>query len=111
MKMSEKNKDLIWLFMFLVISVSILPVLMWGLGGGYMSGMMGMMGYGWGSMALIPMAFLVLIALGAYYLITGSSRIDRSNRGRRAVEILGERYAKGEITREQFLKMKKELEL
>jgi len=110
MKMSEKNRDLIWLFMFLVVSISILPVLMWGLGGGYMSGMMGMMGYGWGSMVLIPIAFLALIALGAYYLITGSSRTGRSNRGGRAVEILRERYAKGEITREQFLKMKKELE-
>lgn len=89
---------------------SILPVLMWGLGGGYMSGMMGMMGYGWSSIVLIPITFLVLIALGAYYLITGSSRIEKSNRGGRAVEILMERYAKGEITREQFLKMKKELE-
>ena len=108
--MSEKNRDLIWLFMFLVVSISILPALMWGLSGGYMSGMMGMMGYGWGSMVLIPTTFLALIALGAYYLITGSSRTDRSNRGRRAVEILRERYAKGEITREQFLKMKKELE-
>ena len=109
MKMSEKNSDLIWLFMFLVVSISILPVLMWGLGG-YMSGMLGMMGYGWGSMVLIPVAFLVLIVLGAYYLITGSSRTSRSNRGGRAVEILRERYANGEITREQFLKMKKELE-
>ena len=71
--------------------------------------MMGMMGYGWGSMVLIPITFLVLIALGAYYLITGSSRIDRSSRDGSAVEILRERYAKGEITREQFLKMKKEL--
>ena len=108
--MAGKNRDLIWLFMFLVVLTSILPVLMWGLGGGYMSGMMGMMGYGWSSIVLIPITFLVLIALGAYYLITGSSRIEKSNRGGRAVEILMERYAKGEITREQFLKMKKELE-
>jgi len=108
--MSEKNRDLIWLFMFLVVLISISLVLMWGLGGGYMSEMMGMMGYGWGSMVLIPITFLLLIALGAYYLITGSSRTGRFNRGGRAVEILRERYAKGEITREQFLKMKKELE-
>lgn len=108
--MSEKNRDLIWLFMFLVVLIIILPVLMWGLGGGYTSGMMGMMGYGWGSMVLIPIMFLVLIALGAYYIITGSSRIEKSNRGGRAVEILRERYAKGEITREQFLKMEKELD-
>lgn len=108
--MSEKNRDLIWLFMFLVVWISVLPVLMWRLGGGYMSGMMGMMGYGWGSMVLTPITFLALIALGAYYLITGSSRTGRSNRVGRAVEILRERYATGEITREQFLKIKKELE-
>jgi uncharacterized membrane protein len=48
--------------------------------------------------------------LGAYYLITQSSRTGRFNLGGRAVEILRERYAKGKITREQFLKMKKELE-
>ncbi len=108
--MSEKNRDLIWLFMFLVVSISILAVLMWGLGGGYMSGMMDMMEYGWGSMVLVPIVFLVLITLGAYYLITGSSRIDGSSRDRSAVEILRERYAKGEVTRAQFLKVKKELE-
>lgn len=81
-----------------------------GSSGGYKSGMTGTMEYGWSSRVLIPLTFLVLIALGAYYIITGSSRIEKSNRGGRAVETLRERYAKGEITREQFLKMKKELE-
>ncbi|NIO36400.1 SHOCT domain-containing protein [Candidatus Bathyarchaeota archaeon] len=97
--------------MFLIALLSVLLVT-WGLGGGYMSGMMGMMGYGWGSMILIPTAFLVLIAVGAYYLITASNERDRStsNRGGRALEMLKERYAKGEITREQFLTMRKELE-
>ena len=33
-----------------------------------------------------------------------------SARARRALEILKERYAKGEVTREQFSKMKRELE-
>jgi len=85
---------------------------MWGLGGGYMSGMMGMMGYGPGSIVLALMAFIVLIVLGAYYLVSGSAETGRSasNRGGRALEILRERYAEGEITREQFLTMKRELE-
>jgi len=98
--------------MFLIVLVGVLLVTMWGLGGGYMSGMMGMMGYGWGLMVLIPIAFLALIAIGVYYLVTGSIGRGRSvsNRGGRALEMLKERYAKGEITREQFLTMKKELE-
>jgi len=113
MKMSERNRDLVWVFVFLVVLISVLLVMMWGLGGGYMSGMMGMMGYGWGFMVLIPIVFLVLIALGAYYLVTGSAGTGRSasNGGGRVLEILRERYAKGEITREQFLKMKRELEV
>jgi putative membrane protein len=110
--MSVKNRDLVWVFVFLAVLTSVLLVMMWGLGGGYMSGMMGFMGYGWGFMVLTPIAFLMLVALGAYYLVTASAGIDRSvsNRGGRAYELLRERFAKGEITRDQFLKMKKELE-
>ena len=109
--MSEKNRGLIWVFVFLAVLVSVPLVMTWGLGGGYMSGMMGMMGYGWGFMVFVPIVFLVLIALGVYYLATesiGTSRSASSNG--RALEILKERYAKGEITREQFLPMKRELE-
>ncbi|MBO3842778.1 MAG: SHOCT domain-containing protein [Candidatus Brockarchaeota archaeon] len=84
-------------------------MLMWG---GYTHGMMYMMGYGWWFMLLIPIAFLVLIAIGAYYLITELSRRSSSGTERveRPLEILKERYAKGEITREQYLKMKEDLE-
>jgi uncharacterized membrane protein len=35
---------------------------------------------------------------------------DGASQGNRAVEILKERYAKGEITKEQFLEMRKEIE-
>jgi len=111
MKMS-KNRDLIWVSVFLAVLISVLLVMTWGLGGVYMPGMMGMVGYGWSFMVWIPIVFLVLIAIGAYYLVTGSkgTSISVSNRGGRALEILKERYAKGEITREHFLTMKKELE-
>ena len=103
---------MVWVFVFLIVLISVLSVTMWGLGGGYMSGMIGMMGYGWGSMVLIPIAFLVLIAIGAYYLVTGSAGTSRSasNRSESALEMLKKRYAKGEITREQFLTMRTELE-
>ncbi|UCG37661.1 MAG: SHOCT domain-containing protein [Candidatus Bathyarchaeota archaeon] len=52
------------------------------------------------------------IAVGVYYLVTGSIKRDKStlNRGGRALEILKERYARGEITKDQFLTMRKELE-
>jgi len=70
---------------------------------------MGMMGYGWSFMFLIPLAFLALIALGAYYLATGTGW-RASRRDRRALEILKERYARGEITREEYLRMREELE-
>ncbi|UCE97037.1 MAG: SHOCT domain-containing protein [Candidatus Bathyarchaeota archaeon] len=64
-------------------------------------------------MFLIPTVFLVLIAIGIYYLIAGAIRQEKpvSDLGKKSLEILKQRYAKGEITREQFLIMRKELEL
>jgi len=111
--MPERKRDLIWLLGILVVLiglVSVLPMLMWWPWGGYMQGMMGMMGYGWGFMFLIPILFLVLIVLGAYYLFTEVSGQSRSESKGRALEILKERYANGDITREQYLKMKEDLE-
>jgi len=35
---------------------------------------------------------------------------EQSNREERAIEILKERYARGEITREEFIEIRKELE-
>ncbi|UCG45745.1 MAG: SHOCT domain-containing protein [Candidatus Bathyarchaeota archaeon] len=110
--MPEKNKDLFWILGFLVAFVSVLLMLIVGFGGWYPLGMMGMMGYSLGSMVLIPIAFLVVIALGVYILITGLEGAGKPafDHGGKALEILKERYSKGEITREQFLTMKKELE-
>lgn len=36
--------------------------------------------------------------------------VDKRSQGGRAIEILKERYVKGEITKEQFLEMRKEIE-
>jgi len=107
---SEEKMDPVWLLIILVIFGGILLMLMWWPWGGHMSGMMG---FGWGFMFLIPLLFLALIAVGAYYLLTEFARSSgpSSGGGKRALEILKERYARGEITREQFLKMKEGLEL
>jgi len=101
--------NIILLLAFLIVLIGILPILIWGPGGCCMPGMMG---YGWWFMPLIPLIFLVLIVLGAYYIIMELFRQGRSKSkdGGRALEILKERYARGEITREEYLKMKEELE-
>jgi uncharacterized membrane protein len=53
----------------------------------------------------------VLLALGLYYLVTGLSRTGRVVTEERedALEILKRRYANGELTTEQYEKMKEEL--
>lgn len=111
--MSERKRGLIWLIIVLgMVLIATLPIFMWMPWGWYMLGMMGMMGFSWSFMFLIPIVFLVLIVLGAYYIITeltGQGRSESGERGK-ALETLKERYAKGEITREQYLKMKEDLE-
>ncbi len=80
-------------------------------GGGYggMGGMMGgYSGYGYGTGAvevILWIAILAIIIWLAYYFYKGSSRES----GKKAIEILNERYARGEITREEYMKMKEEL--
>ncbi len=73
------------------------------------------MWFGWGFMMLWPIG-LVVIAIIVYYVVTASSHREHYSHnqqpqysGGRALEILNERYAKGEITRAQFLQMKEEL--
>jgi putative membrane protein len=80
---------------------------MWG---GDMMGWGG--GWGWGWFGIFHMfLWWILIILGivvlARWLFGGGSRRDAPER--RALEILAERYARGEIDREQFEKMKKDL--
>ena len=77
------------------------------------------MGYGWGwGFWIFGPIFLVLIAVAIYYALTYSHRERYSHHshnrqpqyhGGRAVEILKERYAKGEITKEQFYQMRERL--
>jgi len=76
------------------------------------------MWFGMGFMWLWPIG-LVIIGVIIYYVVTTSSHQESCSHhshnqqpqysGSRALEILQERYAKGEITKEQFLQMKNDL--
>jgi putative membrane protein len=66
------------------------------------------MGYRWW-MPLGSLIFLVVLIAGLY-LVFSASRKPEQPLSTGALEILKERYAKGELTSEQYNKMKKELE-
>jgi putative membrane protein len=80
--------------------------------GRHISWMIRMTGFGWRIMFLIPMFFLALLALGVYYFLTGPLRAGGIHIRERedALEILKKRYARGELTTEQYAKMKEELQ-
>ena len=70
----------------------------WGYGWG--------MGFGW----VFMLFFWVLVILGFFYVIRiGMSGAKKNNGGETAMDILKKRYAKGEITKEEFEKIKDDL--
>ena len=83
-------------------------------GGWHMGpGMMGNWGMGWFGM-IFMMIFWVLVIVGLVFLIkwliqTTSSGKAAEQKGSRAVEILKERYARGEIDKAEFESKKKDL--
>ncbi len=77
----------------------------WGDG---MCGMMGggMMWFGW----LFALLFWILIILGIIYLIKQiKENTGKVEKGEAPIEILKRRYAKGEISKEEFDRMKDDL--
>lgn len=80
---------------------------------------------GWGGaggavMAVVMLAVLVLIIVGIIFLVRGLTRHDYYQPGppqgpppgpssRGALQVLEERYARGEIQREEFLQRKQDL--
>lgn len=73
---------------------------MWGMMGG------GFMGFGWLIM-LFPIIFILILvfALFEYFADKKAYHEEKSH-----IEILNQRYARGEISREEYLRMKKDLE-
>jgi putative membrane protein len=107
------ERDQSWLVIIVAVLAVLLlgPMLMMGFGG-FMGGMMGF-GFGWWPfMFIVPLGFLVLVVLGIYYLLSGqrSQGASASHAENEALRILKERYARGEITSEQYARMRKDLE-
>jgi putative membrane protein len=76
-----------------------------------MWGDMGSHGWGWGFGPLAMLLFWALVIVGIVAL--GKWIFDRSgdaSRGKSALDILKERYARGEIGKEEFDQKKRDLE-
>ena len=68
---------------------------------------------GMGFMWIWTIIFLLIILAGIYFFTSGfkqESTRPTSTSSTSSLEILKQRYAKGEITEEEFRKMKKEIE-
>ncbi len=70
-------------------------------------------GGGWGVLGFVHMLlWWVLIVLGIVVLVrwlTAGSRSESGGRGDRAIEILRERFARGEIDKQEFEQRKRDL--
>lgn len=115
MSRSIKNNPILLLliiFSFLIIVGWILPYITGGrldsYGGKEWSGPWHMMGMG--GMWMFPFFPIIVLVLILYFAF-GQNQWGRlgSEPGESALEILKKRYAKGEITKEEFKEMKKEL--
>ena len=74
---------------------------------GYYSGWHPFMGFG---MGLIWLIFLIAVAYLVYKLIKNEKILAPKKLAmKNAVDILDDRYAKGEVTREQYMQMKEDL--
>jgi len=97
----------------LLFVVPMFGMTMWGpmmmMGRGMMGGWGYPTGIGWGFMfagMFVPFLFIVLLVVGAYFLLAPRKQTSEADT---ALSILNERYAKGELTREQYIEMKQHL--
>jgi putative membrane protein len=112
----ESEKIILILLGALVVIIvvgafSMVGMMAWYGGRGMMGGGMmnwGGFGYRWW-MPLGGVAFLTILIVGLYLVFSSYHKPERTSDSS-AIEILKGRYAKGEITEEQYQKMKKELE-
>ena len=98
---------------FLLIAMLLVPIMFTGSWGGMMGpGMMGFggMGFSWIRMLigiLVTLLFVGLIIFGIYYIFSGRTISEPEKRS--PLNIIKERYARGEITKKEYDQMKREL--
>ena len=118
--MSEQSRTALIIGVVVVAVLVLVPVLLMPMMGGMMGlGMMGpgMMG-GWGGSvspwwSVLSLVFGVLVIAGVGLLVVWGVRQLGSEAGNRepsALEILKERYARGELNRDQYEQMRRDLE-
>jgi putative membrane protein len=67
-------------------------------------------GWGWIGLGILHMGlFWILVILGIVVLVKWLASSGAPRTGSRALDILKERYAKGELTREQFEQMRRDV--
>jgi putative membrane protein len=88
---------LIWLVLFLVIAYLVYQD----------ANSRGMNGLLWGILVIIPMVGLLFLII--YVIVRETGAQKPVVEGKTAMDILKERYAKGEISSEQFQKMSEDL--
>jgi len=70
-----------------------------------------MMNFGYGGMFMGMIFLIVLIAAAIWWFVKGTGSKDYGQlHGETPLDILKKRYAKGEIAKDEFEKMKKDLE-
>ncbi len=69
----------------------------------------GHMSWGYGGV-FMWLIFLILIGAVIYFVVRGEKWMKRGGSDESALDILNKRYAKGEITEQEYKKMKKELQ-
>lgn len=106
---TKQTSPLVWLALALVLSVGLMAVfaafwMPFGGGTGMMSG-----GMGWGVLFMVvPAAFVILLLLAALGAFTPTTTYVAP--ATPALEILNLRYARGELTREEYQRIRAELE-
>lgn len=78
-------------------------------GCGFIGGWNYMMNFGYGGM-LMWIIFAVILVVAIYFIINNSKSNESPGRSKQtSLDIIKERYAKGEISEEEFEKMKRNL--
>ncbi len=116
--MNSSNRGLLIALVVVLVVILVVPGLGWGMMGPGMMGPGMMGGWGWGGASPLwgvgMFVFWALIIGGVVLLVSWGIRQagpgPGESAGRRPLDILKERYARGELNREQYEQMRRELE-